>query len=47
MRTQIVAGNWKMNKNLDETEALLSELSAKLPDTHAELQLPLHGYLGV
>ena len=37
MRTQIVAGNWKMNKNLEETEALLSELSAKLPDTHAEV----------
>ncbi len=37
MRTKIVAGNWKMNKNLDETEALLSELSAKLPDTHAEV----------
>ncbi len=37
MRTKIVAGNWKMNKNLDETEALLSELSAKLPDTYAEV----------
>ncbi|MEM9650434.1 MAG: triose-phosphate isomerase, partial [Bacteroidota bacterium] len=37
MRTQIVAGNWKMNKNLEETEALLLELSAKLPDTHAEV----------
>ncbi len=37
MRTQIVAGNWKMNKNLEETEALLSELSAKLPDTNAEV----------
>ncbi len=37
MRTQIVAGNWKMNKNLEETEALLSELSAKLPDTTAEI----------
>ena len=37
MRTQIVAGNWKMNKNLEETEALLSELSAKLPDTEAEV----------
>ncbi len=37
MRTQIVAGNWKMNKTLNETEALLSELSAKLPDTHAEV----------
>jgi len=37
MRTQIVAGNWKMNKNLQETETLLSELSAKLPDTKAEV----------
>jgi triosephosphate isomerase len=37
MRTQIVAGNWKMNKNLEETETLLSELSAKLPDTSAEV----------
>ncbi|WP_375325142.1 triose-phosphate isomerase [Flagellimonas sp. GZD32] len=35
MRTKIVAGNWKMNKNLKETEALLTELSAKLPDTNA------------
>ena len=37
MRTQIVAGNWKMNKTLSETEVLLSELSAKLPDTHAQV----------
>ncbi|MCL6265152.1 triose-phosphate isomerase [Flagellimonas myxillae] len=37
MRKQIVAGNWKMNKNLEETESLLSELSAKLPNTHAEV----------
>ncbi|MEM9361976.1 MAG: triose-phosphate isomerase [Bacteroidota bacterium] len=37
MRTQIVAGNWKMNKTLNETEALLSELSAKVPDTHAQV----------
>ena len=37
MRTKIVAGNWKMNKNLEETEALLAELSAKLPDTGAEV----------
>ncbi|MEZ4809343.1 MAG: triose-phosphate isomerase [Allomuricauda sp.] len=37
MRTKIVAGNWKMNKNLEETEALLAELSAKLPDTDAEI----------
>ncbi|MCB0372985.1 MAG: triose-phosphate isomerase [Muricauda sp.] len=37
MRTKIVAGNWKMNKNLEETEALLSELSAMLPDSTAEV----------
>lgn len=39
MRSKIVAGNWKMNKNLEETEALLSELSAKLPDTNAEVMV--------
>ncbi len=37
MRTKIVAGNWKMNKNLEETETLLTELSAKLPDTDADV----------
>ncbi|MBS9462981.1 triose-phosphate isomerase [Flagellimonas sp. 389] len=37
MRTKIVAGNWKMNKNLEETETLLSSLSAKLPDTDADV----------
>jgi len=39
MRSKIVAGNWKMNKTLVETEALLTELSAKLPDTHAEVMV--------
>ena len=39
MRTNIVAGNWKMNKDLIETTALLNELSAKLPDTHAEVMV--------
>lgn len=39
MRSKIVAGNWKMNKNLNETEALLSELSKKLPDTKAEVMV--------
>ncbi|MEQ5789643.1 triose-phosphate isomerase [Muricauda sp. NFXS6] len=37
MRTKIVAGNWKMNKNIKETEELLAELSAKLPDTDADV----------
>ncbi len=39
MRSKIVAGNWKMNKNMEETEALLTELSAKLPDTKAEVMV--------
>ncbi|MFS4493799.1 triose-phosphate isomerase [Maribacter sp. 2308TA10-17] len=39
MRSKIVAGNWKMNKNLEETDALLSALSAKLPDTQAEVMV--------
>ncbi|WP_339708698.1 triose-phosphate isomerase [uncultured Kriegella sp.] len=39
MRSKIVAGNWKMNKNMKETEALLTELSAKMPDTKAEVMV--------
>ena len=39
MRAKIVVGNWKMNKNLAETETLLAELSAKLPDTNAEVMV--------
>ena len=37
MRAKIVAGNWKMNKTLEETEMLSAELAAKLPDTPAEI----------
>ena len=32
MRQKIVAGNWKMHKNAVETEDLLNELIAKLPN---------------
>ena len=39
MRSKIVAGNWKMNKNLEETTALLNELVQKLPDTSAEVMV--------
>jgi triosephosphate isomerase len=39
MRDKIVAGNWKMNKNMEETEALLAEVSAKLPDTDAKVMV--------
>ena len=31
MRKRIVAGNWKMNKNAEETEDLLNELIAQIP----------------
>ena len=39
MRSKIVAGNWKMNKNLEETQALLTELLGKLPETSAEVMV--------
>ena len=32
MRQKIVAGNWKMHKNAEETEDLLNELIDKLPN---------------
>ncbi len=38
-RQQIAAGNWKMNKTLTETNALLAELAGKLPDTEAEVMV--------
>ena len=31
MRKKIVAGNWKMNKNAEQTEDLLNELIAQIP----------------
>ena len=31
MRRHIVAGNWKMNTNLSETEALITAIKSKLP----------------
>ena len=39
MRSKIVAGNWKMNKNLEETRKLLATISAKLPNTEAEVMV--------
>ncbi len=39
MRSKIIAGNWKMNKNLGQTNALLKELAAKLPNSHAEVMV--------
>ncbi len=39
MRNKIVAGNWKMNKNMAGTDALLAELSAKLPNTDTKVMV--------
>ena len=44
MRSKIVAGNWKMNKNLSETKDLLEELSGKLPKTDATTTRTQSGY---
>lgn len=33
MRTPIIAGNWKMNKNPQETQAFLEAIKGKLPET--------------
>ncbi len=39
MRKNIVAGNWKMNKNSSETAELLNQLLSKIPDTTAEVMV--------
>ncbi|MCM5662816.1 triose-phosphate isomerase [Galbibacter mesophilus] len=39
MRKKIVAGNWKMNKDLAETQALISDLKKSLPATNAEVKI--------
>jgi len=38
MRKKIVAGNWKMHKNAEQTEDLLNELIAQIP-TESEAQI--------
>lgn len=39
MRKNIVAGNWKMNNDLAQTEALLSDLKSKTKTTDAEVMV--------
>jgi triosephosphate isomerase len=39
MRNKIVAGNWKMNNTMSETEALVTEIAAMLPNTQAEVMV--------
>jgi triosephosphate isomerase len=37
MRQKIIAGNWKMNKNLPETKQLIDDLNQNLPQTNARI----------
>ncbi|AXG72280.1 triosephosphate isomerase [Kordia sp. SMS9] len=39
MRRKIVAGNWKMNNDLSETEALLNDLIAHVPETDVNVMV--------
>lgn len=39
MRRKIVAGNWKMNNNLSETEALLNDLIAQVMNTDVNVMV--------
>lgn len=39
MRKQIVAGNWKMNNNLGETQVLISELKKQNQTSEAEVMI--------
>ena len=39
MRKKIVAGNWKMNNDLAQTESLITDLIKQLPNTDAEVMI--------
>jgi triosephosphate isomerase len=39
MRKKIVAGNWKMNKDIHETAALINELKTRLKDFRNEIDI--------
>ncbi len=39
MRKKIVAGNWKMNNDLAQTDLLLTELMQRMPSTDAEVMV--------
>ena len=39
MRKKIVAGNWKMNNDLNKSLALISDLLKKVPQTDAEVMI--------
>ena len=37
MRKKIVAGNWKMNNDLDQTIKLINELKSLITDSETEI----------
>lgn len=37
MRRKVIAGNWKMNKNIQETETYINELKELVKDTQSEV----------
>src|SRR5437899_1433931 len=39
MRKKIIAGNWKMNKDIHETAALIGELALRLKDFRHEVDV--------
>ncbi len=39
MRKKIVAGNWKMNNDLSQTESLIADLLKQLPNTDVEIMV--------
>ncbi|WP_224489869.1 triose-phosphate isomerase [Robertkochia flava] len=39
MRRKIVAGNWKMNMDLAQTESLIDELTRNMPETVADVMI--------
>jgi triosephosphate isomerase (TIM) len=39
MRTKIVAGNWKMNNDLAQTQALISDLKKQIQTSNAEVMI--------
>lgn len=41
MRTKLIAGNWKMNKDIHETAALIEDLNGRLKDFHNEIGIVL------
>ena len=46
MRKTLIAGNWKMNKTLSETERLLQELVRRLAELRNEEVAEHEGLLG-